>query len=210
MVFQSPRRVFAALRDDSRDAVEARQEPILALVILAGIAGFLLEPEAGRIFDNAESGGLGASVDGLVVAVIVFLAGASSGFIAYWLLGAAVHAGIRGAGAEGTYRRARHVVAFAAAPLALSLLLVWPLKLSLYGGDLFRSGGADSGTGGRALTLVELAFAGWAIVLLTLGLRVTYRLAWRRVPLALGLAALALGVQLVLWYAVFGGLGGGG
>ncbi len=38
-VFQSPRGTFAALRDDSVEAAEARQEPIMAIVILAGIAG---------------------------------------------------------------------------------------------------------------------------------------------------------------------------
>src|SRR5438105_12067782 len=38
LVLQSPREVFAALRDDSEDAARARSEPIVALVWLAGIA----------------------------------------------------------------------------------------------------------------------------------------------------------------------------
>ena len=203
LILQAPRPVFAALRDDSREAAEARQEPILAVVMLAGIAAFLIEPAVGEILDRQEA-------DGLVVAVIVFLGGAASGLIGYWLAAAAVLAGARGAGGEGSYRRARHVLAYSLTPLALSLLVLWPLKLSLYGGDLFRSGGADSGTGGRVLTAAELAFVGWSLLLLAFGLRVTYRLPWLRVPLALAVAAVTAGVLLVLWYAFFHGLGGGG
>jgi len=41
---------------------------------------------------------------------------------------------------------------FASAPLALSLLLVWPVRLAIYGDDLFRSGGSDTGTGEVVLT----------------------------------------------------------
>ena len=54
-VFQSPRGTFAALRDDSAEAAEARQEPILAIVILAGIAGILTTSLAGRLLDDPTS-----------------------------------------------------------------------------------------------------------------------------------------------------------
>ncbi len=47
-IFQAPRPVFAALRDDSPREAEARQEPILAIVVLAGIAAVLLAPETGQ------------------------------------------------------------------------------------------------------------------------------------------------------------------
>src|ERR1051326_6245868 len=39
VVLQAPRAVYAALRDDSDDAAHARQEPVLALLWLSGIAG---------------------------------------------------------------------------------------------------------------------------------------------------------------------------
>ena len=42
------------------------------------------------------------------------------------------------AGSLGTYRRARHILAFAAVPLALSLS-VWPVRLAIYGTDVWRS-----------------------------------------------------------------------
>src|SRR5690242_4710016 len=41
MVFIAPRTVFAWLRDDSDDAVGARQEPVLLVGFLAGGAGVL-------------------------------------------------------------------------------------------------------------------------------------------------------------------------
>jgi Yip1 domain len=203
VVLQAPSVVFAALRDDSREAAEARQEPITALVVVAGIAGFLLQPAARTVMDSNE-------VDGLTAAVIIFLGGAFTGVATYWLGGVAVVAGARGAGLESSYRRGRHVLAFAATPLVLSLLLIWPVRLALYGSDAFRSGGTDTGAGADVLLALDLALAAWAVGLLALGFRVTYRLSWRRVPLALVVTAVALAALLIVTQAVFGGLGGGG
>ena len=62
LVLQSPREVFAALRDDSEDAARARSEPIVALVWLAGIACVLATPVAGRVLDDVE-------FDSLLIAV---------------------------------------------------------------------------------------------------------------------------------------------
>ncbi len=44
LVLQAPRSVFAALRDESDEAVENRQEPVTALVFLAGIAAVIAAP----------------------------------------------------------------------------------------------------------------------------------------------------------------------
>src|SRR3712207_4145867 len=118
-VFGSPRTAFSGLRDDSRDAAEARQEPVLALVLLAGIEGILATPAVGDLLDSRER-------DALVVAVLVFLAGMLYGVASYWIGGGALHLGVRAAGGTGSYRQARHVLAFAAAPLALGLLVLWP------------------------------------------------------------------------------------
>ena len=84
-IFQSPRTVFAALRDDSDDAAEARQEPVLAIIILAGIAGVLTTTLAGRLLDDYH-------FDGWNVAVWAFLGGILYGTVAYWLGGLLVHA----------------------------------------------------------------------------------------------------------------------
>ena len=84
-VFQSPRGTFAALRDDSAEAAEARQEPIMAIVILAGIAGILTTSLSGRLLDDPN-------FDGLNVAVWAFLGGAFYGLLVFWLGGLLVYA----------------------------------------------------------------------------------------------------------------------
>ena len=70
-----------------------------------------------------------------------------------------------------TYRQARHVLAFASAPVALSLLVLWPVRLAVYGEDLFRTGGSDHGAGNTAFVVLELLFVAWSLALLVLGLR---------------------------------------
>ena len=137
-IFQSPRSVFAALRDDSDEAAEARQEPVLAIIILAGIAGVLTTSLAGRLLDDYR-------FDGWNVAVWAFLGGIVYGTVAYWLGGLLVHALASALRSGSSYRQARHLLAFAAAPLALSLVLVWPVRIAIYGDDLFRTGGSDAG-----------------------------------------------------------------
>jgi hypothetical protein len=162
-IFQSPRSVFAALRDDSREAADARQEPVMAIVILAGIAGVLSTSIAGRLLDDPR-------VDGLSLAVWAFLGGAAYGVFVYWLGGLMVHALATGLGAGTSYRQARHLVGLAAAPLALSLLLVWPVRIAIYGGDVFRTGGSDSGLGDKVFEGLVVATYLWVLGLVALGL----------------------------------------
>lgn len=184
-IFQSPRPVFAALRDDSEAEVEARQEPVLALVLLAGLAGVMLAPSTGRLLDESIVD------DSLaVLAVVLFLTGAIYGTATYWIGGAALLAGLKGAGSRAGYRRARHVLAFAAAPLVLGLVLVWPLRLAVYGTDSFRSGGGDDGAGATVFDAALGFFALWAVGLLVYGISVVER--W-----SLGRAAVALALMLL-------------
>jgi hypothetical protein len=189
-VFQSPRAVFAALRDQSDWEAEARQEPVLAIVLLAGLAGVLVAPSTGRLIDEPL-------VDGslAVVAVVLFITGAMYGAATYWIGGAALFAGLKGAGSRGSYRRARHVLAFAAAPMILGLLLVWPVRLAVYGSDTFRSGGADSGTGATLFDGVLAAFGLWAAGLLVYGISVVER--WRLLRAAVSVALMLLTVLIV-------------
>jgi hypothetical protein len=185
-VFQSPSTVFMALRDDSDAQATARQEPVLALVWLAGISGVLATPSAGTLLDNSD-------LDGLLVAVLVFLAGGMYGLATYFLGGGAVYLGARAAGGTGSYRRARHLLAYAAAPLVLLLVVVWPVRLAVYGDDVFRTGGADATGAGRwVFESVEAAVFAWAFVLLVVGIRAVH--GWRLVRSlgSLVLAALAL------------------
>jgi hypothetical protein len=194
LVLIDPRPVFAALRDDSDEAAHARQEAVTALVILAGVASVLWTPVAGRLLDQS-------GIDGLLVAVWAFIGGGIFGLIVYWAAGAALHGGVRAAGSLGSFRRARHILAFAAAPLALSLI-VWPIRLAVYGGDVFRAGGSDKGLGNALFVAVELGFAVWALALLALGVRTVHGWNWARalegVALAAAIAALVVvGVRVL-------------
>lgn len=173
-VLLSPRPVFYALREDDPDDVVARSEPLLLVVWLAGIASVLASPKAAVLLDDPD-------YDTLLFSVWAFVAGGIYGAVGYFLLGFAVFFGARLLGSLGDFRRERQLVGFALVPLALSLLLLLPLRLALYGGDAFREGGADEGTGERVLLGVQLAFGAWSCALLFLGVRVVHGWDWLRV-----------------------------
>jgi hypothetical protein len=194
LVLQAPRPVFGALRDDSDDSASARQEPVTAIVFLAGIAAALGAARNQGLLDDPD-------FDHTLVAVWVIAAGGVQGFFGYWILGAALFAGLSAVGDPGTYRNARHLLAFAAVPLALSLLVVWPLRLAVLGDSVFRAGGDDHGAGAVALDVLEVGLDLWAAALLLLGVRVVHAWSWGRSLAAFGvtiavLVALAFGVAL--------------
>ncbi len=193
LVLQRPRPVFVALRDESREALSDRAEPILLIVLLAGMAGVLSTSAAGSLLDDG-------SRDGLIVAIWAFIAGGIYGVFGYFALGAILHAGVKALGSQGTYRRTRQVLVFAAVPIALSLVL-WPVKLALYGGDLFRSGGSDSGSGGSVFAVLWLAFVVWGGCLLVTGVRAVHGWTWAR---AAGACSLALVLPVLVGLALRG------
>ena len=166
-VLVRPREVFEAIRDDSDTAARVRSEAVLALVLLTGIASVLWTPTYGRLLDDVAN-------DALNVAVIAFIGGSLYGVLGYFLGGLLLYALTRAVGGA-TYRQVRHVLAFASAPVALSLFVVWPVRLAVYGEDVFRSGGSDRGSGNDAFYTVELLFVLWALALLVLGLRTVLR-----------------------------------
>ena len=163
-VLWRPREVFAGLRDDSNDNARARGEAVLALVLLTGIAGVLWTPVAGKILNDV-------TLDWVDVAIWAFLGGGIYS-VALYFVGGLVLQGLARAFGWISYRQARHLLAFAAAPVALSLFLVWPVRLAVYGEDVFHSGGSDRGAGEWAFAAVELAFVAWSVGLLLLGLRI--------------------------------------
>jgi hypothetical protein len=187
LVLQRPRPVFVALRDTSSESESDRAEPVLAIVLLAGIALVLQTSTAAHLLDSND-------YDGLLVAVWAFLAGGLYGAFGYWIAGAFLYGGSRALGSQGDFRRARHVLAFAAVPIVLSLL-VWPVKLALYGEDVFRTGGSDTGAGAHVFTGIELACVLWSLVLLVIGVRAVHGWTWER---ALGACAIGLGAPVVI------------
>ncbi|HWQ22780.1 MAG TPA: YIP1 family protein [Gaiellaceae bacterium] len=184
-VLLGPRSVFFALREDDEEDVAARSEPILLLVWLAGAAAVLATPTAGALLDKPE-------YDALLLAVWAFVAGGLYGAAGYFVFGFVLFFGVRLAGSLGDYRRARQTLGLALAPLALSLLVLLPVRLALYGGDTFRAGGPDEGTGETVLLALQLGFAAWSVALLALGVRVVHGWSWPRTAAALAGAAALL------------------
>jgi hypothetical protein len=176
-VLHAPFSVFDAFRGDAEEHVEARAEPVNALVVLAGISSVLWAPSSGRLLDDP-------AVDGLLVVVLAFLTGALYGLVGYFLLGLLLRLGLRAEGGEEPKRRARHLVAYASAPLVVSLVLIWPLRLAVFGGDVFRTGGSDGGIGDDVFVAIELACVAWSLALLTIAVRVVHRWPWRRALVA--------------------------
>jgi hypothetical protein len=185
-VLVAPRAVFVSLRDDSDGAVEARQEALAAVIGLAGFASVLGTPVARHLLNDP-------STTLSLVPVWVFFGGAVYAMAAYWLGGGLLYGAARRFGGLGSYRRARSVVALSSAPLALALVTLWPVRIAVYGQNLFRTGGDDWGPGDRIFgSLLYFAFA-WSAVLLVVGVRSVHGWSWGRsiatVALAAGLPA---------------------
>jgi hypothetical protein len=162
-VLAHPRATFAALRDDSDEAAEARQEPILAIIFLAGVAGMLSTSLAGQLLD-------GAQFDTVNVVLWTFIGGGIYGAVVYFVGGLFVYALGQGIGAGCSFRQARHLVGLASVPLVVSLVVVWPVRLGIYGDDVFRSGGSDSGVGDKVFEALVVASFAWSIGLVVVGL----------------------------------------
>jgi hypothetical protein len=194
LVFQMPRTVFAWLRDDTDEAAQARQEPVLLVGVLAGLAGVLSTNSIGHALDDF-------GLDGVDLAVIVFLAALIYGLAGYFAFGALTYLGEQLAGSLGSYRRSRHILAFACAPLALSLVM-WPVRLALYGEDNFRSGGSDSGTGGSIFEGLEAAVIVWCVALLALGIKQANGWTWPRALAATAVPALVPAAALARAYGL--------
>jgi hypothetical protein len=199
LVLQSPRSVFAALRDDSDEVAEARQDVAGALVWLAGIAAILATTVAATVRDDVE-------IDGMLFAVWAFLAGGLYGFTLYYAVGKVLHVALRRLGSRGSFRRARHLLAFAAAPIALALFLYWPFRIAVYGTDLFRTGGADGRGAGDLTAWLFYGFVLWALALLIVGVRTVHGWTWGRSVAGVTFAA-AIAAGLALAVSVLYALG---
>jgi len=181
-VLWRPREAFETMR---RDGADERQETAAALVFLAGLFAVLSTPRFATLLDESE-------VNGTSVAVFAFIAAVAYGFVGYVVLGAALKLG-----SGAPYRLARHVVAYACAPLALGLLALWPVRIAAYGSDLFRAGGSDGGAGGTVFALLDLGCALWAVGLLVCGARYAFGLPW---PRAVGACVLPVTLAgLAVW-----------
>jgi Yip1-like protein len=195
VVAQAPRAVFAALRDDSREAAEDRQDPVAATAFLVGVALTLFSSAASSFADDPARAGI-------VIPVWLFVAGVLVAIVNFWVGGGVLYLAIELLGGRASYRQARHLLTLAAVPLALALVLL-PVRIALYGDDIFRSGGADSGAGADVFIVLEAGFVAWALVLLAIGVRSVNAWGWPRAVAAVGVfAALLAFADLAL--SVFG------
>jgi len=158
LVLVQPVAVFEELRDDSDEAAEARQEPVTALVILAGIAGVLSTTFAGTLVDQPDYG----TVD---IVLWAFVGGALEGAALYFLFGLVVYVGGAAAASAWTYRHARHTLAYSVAPLAVSLP-IWAVALT-----------SDRGT---AFDVVRALVICWCAALLVIGVKTLHAWTWQR------------------------------
>jgi hypothetical protein len=156
--------VFQRLREAPEEPGD-RSELVSGLAFAAGVAAAL-----GAAGDELRE------LDALDSIVWVFVTGTAFGFAIYWILGWALAFVVRRLGGTGSPRRARHVLAYSFAPLALGLfawLLYPPLLLGLvalslvllvvglrevYGWDTGRAVGAV------ALAFIWLAALGVALL----------------------------------------------
>lgn len=189
-MLQSPQPVFAGLRDDSDEAAEVRQDAAGAVVWLAGIAGVLATTVASTLLDDPAR-------DWAVVAVWAFLAGGLYGFIFYFVIGKVLQVALRKLGSRGSFRRARHLLGFAAAPVALALFLYWPVRIAIYGEDLFQYDGPDGNTAGTIFAWSFYLFVLWGLALLVIGVRTVHGWTWAR-----SLAGVAFTVAIATGLAV--------
>jgi hypothetical protein len=181
-VLVAPRAVFVALRDDSDEAVDARQDPLTAIAGLAGISVVLASPTFRRMLNDP-------SVSVALVPVLAFIAGSLYAIVVYWLGGGLLFGAARRLGGLGSWRRARHTVALASTPLALALLTFWPVRIAVYGEDLFRTGGNDYGRGDAIFGGVFIGIVAWSIWLLLVGVRAVHGWSWLRSAGTVALAA---------------------
>jgi hypothetical protein len=100
--------------------------------------------------------------------------------------------GQHAAGGTASFRQARHLLGLSAMPLLVWLVFVWPVRLALYGEDLFRTGGSDGHTGQVVFDAIGGLFVAWVVALLWYGLRTVYEWDWRRCAIALSVSLAAV------------------
>lgn len=189
-VLVAPHAVFVSLRDDSEEEAEGRQEPITAVAGLAGIAGVLGTPVARQLLNDA-------SMSTSLIPVWAFFGGVVYALAFYWLGGALLFGASRRLGSLGSMRRSRQVLGLASAPLALTLFTLWPVRIAVYGVDLFRTGGNDYGRGDSIFGGIYYAALAWSVWLLIVGVRAVHGWTYARAVAAVVLATV-LPVLIVL------------
>ena len=125
----------------------------------------------------------------MLIPIWAFFAGSLYAFTVWWLGGLLLHLGSRRLGSEGSWRRSRHLLGLAGAPLALAMVTFWPVRIAIYGEDLFRTGGDDYGRSDAIFGGIYVGLVAWCILLLLQGVRTVHGWSWVRAAGAVGIAA---------------------
>ena len=152
------------------------------MIGLAGIAGVLGTPVARQLLNDA-------SMSVSLIPVWAFFGGVVYALAFYWLGGGLLYGASRRLGGLGSFRRSRQVIGLASAPLALSLFTLWPVRIAVYGQDLFRTGGNDYGRGDAIFGAIYYAALAWSFCLLIVGVRSVHGWTYARALAAVAIAA---------------------
>ena len=140
------------------------ERPNRCLWALAGIYGF------GSLINNAQSFGLGQSLDLWAICLIVVLLSFVWGYIFFSIWSGVVYWIGRLFKGKGTFQSVRAAYAWACVPLAVNIPL-WILLIGVFGQDLFKlSFGSEEYSGALFVVLfsaliVRLAMAVWSLVI---------------------------------------------
>lgn len=178
----APRAIFVSLRDESDESIESRQEPIITVVGLAGIGAVFGTPVARQLLNDP-------SMSVALIPVWAFFGGVVYAVAFYWIGGALLFGASRRLGSNGSWRRSRQVLALASAPLALTLFTLWPIRIAVYGENLFRTGGNDYGRGDTIFGAIFYAAIAWAFWLLVVGVRSVHGWTYARAAAAIAMGA---------------------
>lgn len=181
-LMESPGRTFKKI------ALARTKNYVIALAALAGIAA---------VYAAFWSMEIGRSIDGLPAILGIGAAvGVPAGILGLLLLSLLLRLGARLSGGAGTLRNVFAVSAYAATPVVLSLVIVFPVEIALFGVYLF-----DRNPSPMVLKPVPYVVLGaidalaffWSAALLAVGLTVAAGLGRGRAALLAAAAAVIVG-----------------
>jgi hypothetical protein len=177
-LMDSPSRTFKKI------ALARSKNYVLLLAAVCGIAAVYAAFWAVQI---------GRRIEGLVsILGIGFAAGVPAGIIGLLLLSVVLRAAARALGGTGTVRNVFAVCAYASAPIVLSLAVVFPVEIALFGIYLFDRNPSPmvlKPVPYVVLAVIDASALLWSFVLLGIGLKVATGLPRGRVAALAGAAA---------------------
>ena len=189
-IWTVPREVFVFIDTYKYDKY------VTILLILSGVS---------RTFDRASSKNMGDHMSLWTIIIFCILVGAIFGWISYYIFAALLSWTGKWLGGIGNTRSILRVLSYALIPSIAAMVFLIP-EIAVYGIGIFQSDGdiVSAGMAGNIIfyvsLILEIALAGWSIVLCVIGLSVTQQLSTAKATLNLFLPLLLLaGFCLILF-----------